>query len=169
MSDVVVGAILGLVASLLTTVVIKRMDWSRENQTRWDKDILTIATEALIAAERAKGRIYAWSKGEFESIPGRSRPEIVDDEIDRAYYRVKSLAILFPKLEPEVEELQGQINSLARATSAYRKELDKPGVDPEACRLEYETAAAAHRVEIDRIGEALLDAVQVRLRVDGSG
>jgi hypothetical protein len=167
MSDVVVGAVIGLMASLITTVVIKWLEWRRENAVRWDKDILTVATEGLIAAERAKGRIYAWSRGEYSADEGKARPEKVDDEIDKAYYKTKSLAILFPNTEAIIGVMQDEIGSLAALTGAYRADLTRDqGSDADRLTADYTAAADLIRTHIDELGSELLDAVQSRLRVD---
>lgn len=183
MSEVVVGAVIGLVASLVTTVVIKWLEWRRENAVRWDKDILTVATEGLIASERAKGRIYAWSRGEHTTEAGRARPEKVADEIDRAYYKTKSLSILFPDTESTIVLLQQELGKLSALTGAYRGAIESidrqrgdlaadsvelTDLDERAAKLtaDYVAESEVLRSEIDDLGARLLDAVQSRLRVD---
>jgi hypothetical protein len=158
MSDVIIGAIIGLVASLVTTAVIKWLEWRHENAVRWDKDILTVATEALISAERAKGHVYAWSMGEFSRPTGQARPEQVAAAIDNCYYKMKSLAILFPSCEADIEQLQQLIVELAATTGLYRD-----GGIPED---KYWEQANAMRSRVSHLGDSLLDAVQRRLHVD---
>jgi hypothetical protein len=78
MSDVILGAVIGLIASLLTTIVIKVVEWQREKLVRWDEDILQIATDALISAERARavstpGRAASSADRPAGLVPRRSR------------------------------------------------------------------------------------------------
>lgn len=159
MSDVIVGAVIGLLASLLTTVVIKWMEWRRERAVRWDKDILAVATGALISAERAKGRIHAWAQGELGEMSNGARPELVESAIDQCYYSMKSLVILFPDCGPDIRQLQAVIVELAGLT----KDLRAGSLAATA----YADRAGQLRAEVDHLGEKVLGAVQSRLHVEG--
>lgn len=159
MSDVILGAVIGLIASLLTTIVIKVIEWQREKSVRWDKDILQIATDALISAERATGRIYAWAQGEISGPPGKSRPEAVESAIDQCYYTMKSLVILFPNCAGDIQRLQAVIVDLASLTGGYRA--------GQSAEDQYWEQAGPLRAEAADRGARLLAAVQKRLQVKG--
>ena len=159
MSDVVVGAVLGLLASLVTTVALKVLDWRRENDVRWDRDLLLVATEALVCTERAMGTIYAWSKGLAESADGAGRPERVDQALDEAHYKLKTLSILFPRIAATVDELQSTLIQLARLTGEYRRSDDFG-------QARYLEESEDLRTRIKAMADTLLTDVQTRLRVD---
>lgn len=116
MGNTIAGAIIGLVSSLLTSVIVTGLAHRRDLRTRWDRDTLTTVSQSLVSVERAMGRIYAWSRGELTAVPGLSRPDKVDDMLDLAYYQLQELSILFPKISAVADRLQSDLVALAELT-----------------------------------------------------
>lgn len=134
------------------------LEWRRDDWVRWDRDVLTIATEALIAAERAKGTIFAWSNGELACRPGSSRPKAVAQPFDTAFYGLKSLSILFPETRTFIDALQADLVQLADLTWDF---ISRSGGADDT----YRKQAEPFRSRIDEQGAQLLTLVQAKLQL----
>lgn len=160
MEGVIVGGAISLVASLITTFLVARMAYRHELRTRWDRDTLTTVSKALVAAERAMGRIYAWSRGDNEPMDGRSRPKSVDGALDIAYYELQELSVLFPGISAPADEIQRTLVQLADLTRTVAKTHH-----PAATSERYLAESDAKRATIMQDIAHIRSAAQNRLKI----
>jgi hypothetical protein len=100
--DVIIGATISIIGTLVFNV------WhsSRTESKRWDAHRLRALTDARIDFQRALGAIEAMTAKHFEVTQPRKRPEIIERAIDKAWYSLEELAILFPRAEVDTKALQ---------------------------------------------------------------
>jgi hypothetical protein len=151
-NDVVIGGLISLVSSLVTTVVVVQLAYRRELRTRWDRDTLTTVSTSLVSAERAMGRIYSWAQGELTSVPPARRPNSVDEIIDLTYYQLEQLAVLFPGIAELADGVQHNIVLLSDLTAEARKHADR--ADSQSYLVESEALREDIRDKIDQMRSA---------------
>jgi hypothetical protein len=159
-SDIVLGGLISLVSSLVTTIAISVIAFRRELRTRWDKDTLSIVSRSLVSSERAMGRIYAWSRGELSVSEGYSRPTSVDELVDLAYYQLEELAVLFPRIAERAHGLQTDLISLTELTKNASRKFTPASTDPE-----YLAGSESLREKIGAAIVELRSAAQKRLAI----
>ena len=111
--DIVIGATI----SILGTFAFNFWLSSRAESKRWDADRLRALTDARIDFQRALGRIEAMAAKHFEITQPRKRPEIVEQIVDKAWYSLEELAVLFPRAELDIKALQQSL--VARVEFAF--------------------------------------------------
>jgi len=129
--DVIIGATISIIGTILFNLWLS----SRAESKRWDADRLRALTDARIDFQRALGAIEAMAAKNFEVTQPRKRPQIIERAIDKAWYSLEELAILFPRVEVDVKALQQSLvereelafDSLEKANSLdYYKTNLKP-------------------------------------------
>ena len=100
--DIIIGATISIIGTFLFNLWLS----SRAESKRWDADRLRALTDARIDFQRALGAIEAMAAKNFEVTQPRKRPQIIERAIDKAWYSLEELAILFPRIEVDVKTLQ---------------------------------------------------------------
>ena len=98
--------VVGATISILGTIAINLWLSSRAESKRWDSDRLRALTDARIDYQRALGKIEAMAAKHFEVMKPRKRPEIIEKVVDKAWYSLEELAVLFPIAEDDIQALQ---------------------------------------------------------------
>jgi hypothetical protein len=129
--DIIIGATISIIGTFLFNLWLS----SRAESKRWDANRLRALTDARVDFQRALGAIEAMAAKNFEIPQPRKRPQIIERAIDRAWYSLEELAILFPRVEVDVKALQQSLveregfafDSLEKANSLeYYKTNLKP-------------------------------------------
>ena len=103
--------IIGGVVATLGSVVVTYWTRSRELATRWDNDRKIALIEMRLSVGQIRGNLYALATGSIPlEKPGR-RPKIIATNMDKAYYDLTALAILFPELNDSVRSAQADLVS----------------------------------------------------------
>ena len=100
--DIIIGATISIIGTFLFNLWLS----TRAESQRWDADRLRALTDARVDFQRALGAIEALAAKNFEITQPRKRPQIIERAIDRAWYSLEELAILFPRVEVDVKALQ---------------------------------------------------------------
>uniref|UniRef100_UPI00404B262C hypothetical protein n=1 Tax=Candidatus Planktophila sp. TaxID=2175601 RepID=UPI00404B262C len=100
--DIIIGATISIIGTFLFNLWLS----SRAESKRWDADRLRALTDARIDFQRALGAIEALAAKNFEVTQPRKRPQIIERAIDKAWYSLEELAILFPRAEVDTKALQ---------------------------------------------------------------
>lgn len=100
--DIIIGATISIIGTFLFNLWLS----SRAESKRWDADRLRALTDARVDFQRALGAIEAMAAKNFEVTQPRKRPQIIERALDRAWYSLEELAILFPRVEVDVKALQ---------------------------------------------------------------
>jgi hypothetical protein len=100
--DIIIGATISIIGTFLFNLWLS----SRAESKRWDADRLRALTDARIDFQRALGAIEAMAAKNFEITQPRKRPQIIERAIDKAWYSLEELSILFPRVEVDVKALQ---------------------------------------------------------------
>ena len=100
--DIIIGATISIIGTFLFNLWLS----SRAESKRWDADRLRALTDASIDFQRALGAIEALAAKNFEVTQPRKRPQIIERAIDKAWYSLEELAILFPRAEVDTKALQ---------------------------------------------------------------
>jgi hypothetical protein len=100
--DIIIGATISIIGTFLFNLWLS----SRAESKRWDANRLRALTDARVDFQRALGAIEALAAKNFEITQPRKRPQIIERAIDRAWYSLEELAILFPRVEVDVKALQ---------------------------------------------------------------
>jgi hypothetical protein len=159
LNDVILGGLISLVSSLMTTGLVATLAYRRDMRTRWDRDTLTTVSQSLVSAERTMGRCYAWAAGEHSAENGRSRPAVVDDILDLAFYQLEELAVLFPKIADLADSVQDNLIALVELTRAARE------ASAVANSPEYRSESERLRGQIQTDMAAMRSAAQRRLSI----
>lgn len=101
--------ILGASITILGTILFNFWQLRHTESQRWDKNRLDSLTESRIAVQRVMGLAGAMVDGHFQPSEKGRDPEEISKEKDRAWYALEELAILFPGVSKEVNELQQTI------------------------------------------------------------
>ena len=109
--------IAGTAISIIGTFMFNFWLSSRAESKRWDADRLRALTNARIDFQRALGRIEAMAAMQIEVVQPRKRPEIIEVVLDKAWYSLEELAVLFPVAEVDIRELQHLL--IARLESGF--------------------------------------------------
>ena len=100
--DIIIGATISIIGTFIFNLWLS----SRAESKRWDANRLRALTDARVDFQRALGAIEALAAKNFEITQPRKRPQIIERAIDRAWYSLEELAILFPRVEVDVKALQ---------------------------------------------------------------
>ena len=100
--DIIIGATISIIGTFIFNLWLS----SRAESKRWDADRLRALTDARIDFQRALGAIEAMAAKNFEVTQHRKRPQIIERAIDKAWYSLEELAILFPRVEVDAKALQ---------------------------------------------------------------
>ena len=100
--DIIIGATISIIGTFLFNLWLS----SRAESKRWDANRLRALTDARVDFQRALGAIEAMAAKNFEVTQPRKRPQIIERALDRAWYSLEELAILFPRVEVDVKALQ---------------------------------------------------------------
>ncbi|MCX6425359.1 MAG: hypothetical protein NTV47_01150 [Actinobacteria bacterium] len=100
--DIIIGATISIIGTFLFNLWLS----SRAESKRWDANRLRALTDARVDFQRALGAIESMAAKNFEIPQSRKRPQIIERAIDRAWYSLEELAILFPSVEVDVKALQ---------------------------------------------------------------
>ena len=111
--DIIIGATISIIGTFLFNLWLS----SRAESKRWDADRLRALTDARVDFQRALGAIEAMAAKNFEVTQPRKRPQMIERALDRAWYSLEELAILFPRVEVDVKALQQSL--IDRETFAF--------------------------------------------------
>jgi len=103
--SIIVGAIISILGTFFFNLWLSK----RAESKRWDPERLKALTDARIDFQRALGKIEAMAANHFEITKARRRPEVIERAIDKAWYSLEELAILFPSASVDIKALQQSI------------------------------------------------------------
>lgn len=105
MIEIIIG---GIVATL-GSVVVTYWTRNRELATRWDTDRKTALIEMRLSVGQIRGNIYGFASGSIQDPEPGKTPELISRNMDKAYYDLTALAILFPELADVVDQTQQRL------------------------------------------------------------
>lgn len=163
-ASLVAGSVIGVSASLVTTLISSWIAHRREMLTRWDPMLLSQLTDAIVDNMRVNGNLYAWARGDV-TVDGRNEtglsPRKIAEALDRSHYSLLKLALLLPNVRDKIEALQDL--SVQRRAEVSRRwtghedlPVDQPGF------MEIETAL---KTQSNLLREEIRDAGQEALRI----
>ena len=81
----------------LTALAFSLWTFRKSQKTRWDKERLDVLTEVRISVKRVQG---------LAGVHHKDVDKEIEFELDRSYYALEKLLILFPDLTEQITELQ---------------------------------------------------------------
>jgi hypothetical protein len=163
-ASLLAGSVIGVSASLMTTLISSWIAHRREVLTRWDPMLLSQLTDAIVDNMRVNGNLYAWARGDV-TVDGRNEtglsPRKIADALDRSHYSLLKLALLLPNVRDKIEALQAL--SAQRRAEVSRRWADHEGLPADQPDfLEFETTL---RDQSKLLLEEIRDAGQEALRI----
>lgn len=142
--------IIGGVVATLGSVVVTYWTRNRELATRWDTDRKTALIEMRLSVGRIRGNIYAMAAGSIPVDEPRKRPKTVSTNMDRAYYDLETLAMLFPELTDTVRKIQSGLGELLGMAFDSLEHSRTPSIGDEQSLEWYSQTANALKADLDQ-------------------